>query len=820
MNILERETNRLIRSTAAQMLQEVMVERSVRRAKERQETVHRESISIMSIVMTQFTDQVVREIVAELHREIWLQRKVITRWREYTRKCRQRAEELRRRQEHVLANVRAIDSYAGLKDGNPVALKIREYNAQQHRIHRAHGSVQDNGQDLIKDAEGLKAMVAAVSNKRKRLLSIGQEGSADMALVAGLKKVAAPKREMWTPLPVLNIVQSSYRSSECPLQNHWAATSAKRPNQMKHRWRLFVCTPTFKDMTSKWLLTKLGIDMSRHAKSQQRSGTMAAVHQNQETDENAMDVVVHGSEDQSVKDLLGMPRYSIMETGAFLFEFSKIPFADHEASDETIRRYWIIERNRLVRFLACFPKVKQAIVFIMWSSRSEVWERVSPYMVQYLELDKMVGSPHGPLLDYRFLSLDMASMKLDPYIVGSLEWLASKTRDGFDDQETTLMGLLNKYQPIYEWALCRIALADGPLYSQYDEDDEEEAHLWRMKMKQRKQLLEVGGSGGTLTNGQHQERPRNMFVETTESGFNLAIRLFNMELESIAQTIETQGQGETREGAEQEGKVKDAMARLIRQAELPEMKRGTIQDRLNFGMDPKSAFCDFIDVYIATLGGLAKEQQNWNAKATMRTTVWQMLISSKEDRVPLETVFKQISSQVLKWIAVSILDADRFSVRVRTDQWDLRHALGRQQGEHEVRLQQDKRRNGDNQQKNTTRQKVSTSEHTFPPILIHDEVDIEGNVFDYEITVQSEVREWEKGVRDQARNREERALVVPNEISRGRLAMAIPPRIGDGRKRRAPERPRDALKRSRVEQAASTDQTGGDNLFQAHPLSF
>lgn len=249
----------------------------------------------------------------------------------------------------------------------------------------------------------------------------------------------------------------------------------------------------------------------------------------------------------------------------------------------------------MVRFLACFPKVKQPIVFIMWSSGPEVWERVSPHMVDYLELDKMVGSPFGPLLSYRFLNLDMTSMKLDPYIIGSLEWLASESKVVFEDPEAMLMNLMDKYRPIYDWALCRMSLAEGPLYSQYDEDDEGETPMWETKSGQRKQSLAVDASRRTPANARQQDQARNMFVDTTESGFSMAVSLFNMELESIAQTIEIKGQGETREGAEQEGKVKDAMAYFIRQAKLPEMKPGAIRDRLNFGMDPKryGVRCDY-----------------------------------------------------------------------------------------------------------------------------------------------------------------------------------------------------------------------------------
>lgn len=225
---------------------------------------------------------------------------------------------------------------------------------------------------------------------------------------------------------------------------------------------------------------------------------------------------------------------------------------------------------------------------------------MSPRMVEYLELDAMVKSPKAPLLGYRFLNMDMSTMKLDRFVAGSLEWLAAETKDYFEDPAAMLSTLLDKYRPIFEWALCRISLAEGPWYSQYDEEDEEEMNMWLLKQKQRKKLQEQrllngvrggggGGGGAQLGNGDLEDLvpPKNLFVESVETGFNLAVRLFNTELENIAQTIEAKGQGETREGAAQEGRVKDAMARFIRQAVLPEMKPGSILDRIQFGMDSK-----------------------------------------------------------------------------------------------------------------------------------------------------------------------------------------------------------------------------------------
>ncbi|KAK3823742.1 MAG: hypothetical protein JOS17DRAFT_312039 [Linnemannia elongata] len=434
---------------------------------------------------------------------------------------------------------------------------------------------------------------------------------------------------------------------------------------------------------------------------------------------------------------------------------------------------------------------------------------MSPRMVEYLELDAMVKSPKAPLLGYRFLNMDMSTMKLDRFVTGSLEWLAAETKDYFEDPAAMLSTLLDKYRPIFDWALCRISLAEGPWYSQYDEEDEEETNMWLLKQKHRRKLQEqrvllngVGVGGEQLGNGDLEDvaPPRNLFVESVETGFNLAVRLFNTELENIAQTIEAKGQGETREGAAQEGRVKDAMARFIRQAELPEMKPGSILDRIHFGMDPKSAFCDFMDVYLATLGGLAKEPQNQEAKAAMRTELWKLLRSSTEDRVPLEAIFKRISSQVLTWMEAGILDTERFSIRLK--KWEsLRNSLERQQNQYRQQQQQLDNANWEDDNESdlgnsgrAVRQQGQPSDLSFTPVLIHDEVDVDENVFDFETTAQSEVRIWERAVEKQAREREERALAVPVETSSlaDRAGLTVPSaisanRFGDSRKRRAPE---------------------------------
>jgi len=79
--------------------------------------------------------------------------------------------------------------------------------------------------------------------------------------------------------------------------------------------------------------------MGRQTKSQQRSGSMIAVHsQTRGTTDptlRPLDVIVHGSEDMSVMNILGLSKEAILQAGAFIFEFSKIPFQDqaHVAQD-------------------------------------------------------------------------------------------------------------------------------------------------------------------------------------------------------------------------------------------------------------------------------------------------------------------------------------------------------------------------------------------------------------------------------------------------------------------------------------------------------
>ncbi|GJJ72462.1 nuclear mRNA export protein SAC3 [Entomortierella parvispora] len=456
--LLDRERERLVRSTASQVVQQTVLERSRQRALARQLMIREETKFIMDQVVNQATEDVLNMVMAELYRERKVQQKAIDRWKAFTAQCRKRAEELKRKQEYFLKNVRAMGTRSGLlrddSEDKKILARMREIRATA--AYANGGAGVNGGQDL----SGVKAMVKTVVNKRKRLLSIGQDGmSPDLQLVTGFRKVMAPRREKWAPLPVLDIVEKQYRQSHLGSDSKLGADVIPVPMQSKKKtrsWRLFVNIPSFKQTSSKWLLSKLGIDMGRQTKSQQRSGSMISIHSKAKSLDYSMptlrplDVIVHGSEDTSVMNILGLSKEAILQAGAFIFEFSKIPFQDEaHVTQDTIRQYWLGERGRLVRFLACFPQVQQPIVFIMWSRDPEIWERISPRVVEYLELDSMLAQPGslqtehggsntagGPLLGYRFLNLDMSTMKLDPYIIGSLEWLATETRDR--DEEADL----------------------------------------------------------------------------------------------------------------------------------------------------------------------------------------------------------------------------------------------------------------------------------------------------------------------------------------------------------------------------------------------
>ncbi|KAF9389446.1 hypothetical protein CPB97_011362 [Podila verticillata] len=423
--IRDEAIDRFTRSIVAQVHHDTSMERSIRRAEERKHAVRIEEVVIMNGVMDQVMRGVLAEICSEIYRETQLQRWVVRKWREFAIKSRKRAEELKRRQEHYLANVRALSSRAGLGE-DEMAIKIRDYKAEQDRINRRPRSYVDQD-DLWgpKRNDGVKAMVESVNKKRRRLMVLEQEGSPDNALLAIMKEAAAPTREMWAPVLIQEIVEHQYKETHPSI------------GSKHHPWRLFVNTPDFKETSSKWLMTKLGTDMGRSTKVSQRSGHMTTSHRR--TDKDGMDVVVHGFVDESLQDLTSLcPSHTIMETSSLIFVFSKVPFADSQATETAIHQYWNAEKLRLARFLSCFKGVKQPLVLVMWGEPS-MWETLSPYAIRSLELDTIVATPGSGVARYSFLVMDlMANMKLDRYIAGALEWLAAETRDPVEDQSARL----------------------------------------------------------------------------------------------------------------------------------------------------------------------------------------------------------------------------------------------------------------------------------------------------------------------------------------------------------------------------------------------
>ncbi|KAF9428395.1 hypothetical protein BGZ94_002535 [Podila epigama] len=422
---IQEEMKRIVRPIAAQAVHDEAVERSLRRANERKRAVRVEEAVIMSAIVDNVTRELLADIWSEIYRETKVQRRVIQKWKAFAAESRRRAEELRRRREHFLLNVRAMSSRGGLGE-DEMAIKIRDYKAEQDRLNKQRRPIMDQ-YEFEQDGgrSGVKAMAEAVNRKRQKLMDLGQEGSPDDALLAILMKAAAPKKEMWTSVLVHEIVEEQYKRSH-PLS---AQTLVSRP------WRLFLNLPDFKETSSKWLLSKLGTNMGRGTKVLQRAGNMTTVHQGKTG--GSKDVVVHGITDESLTDLLGMARETIMETSALMFVFSTVSFPGDQATESVIRNYWHQERDRLVRFLACFPRVKQPMVFVIWGEQS-MWETISPRVVEYLELDEIVRSDRSGVSKYRFLVMDMANMKLDRYIAGSLEWLATETRDPIDDPSVQL----------------------------------------------------------------------------------------------------------------------------------------------------------------------------------------------------------------------------------------------------------------------------------------------------------------------------------------------------------------------------------------------
>ncbi|KAG0344295.1 hypothetical protein BG004_004572 [Podila humilis] len=434
LEIIQEEVARITRQTAAQVVHDTSVERSLKRAEERKHAIRIEELRILDGLMDDVISDMVRDVRSEIQREIKLQRWVIGQWKEYTVRSRERAAELQRRKDHYLKHVRAMNSRAGLGDDEK-AIKIREYKDTQMRCKPSsvkNGHDEDSmvryrkgGLGGVRNIEGIKAMAEQVNRKKRRIddVELDEVGygsrdairysSRDDALLEILKKAAEPLHQMWAPVAIQEIVENKFKETHSPGEG------------TTHPWRLYVNTPDFSDNTSKWLLTKLGTDMGRGTKVLQRTGNMVTVHRRPQA--NGIDVAVHGIVDDALTDLLVVPRRIILQTSALMFAFSKVPFADGQATESAIHAYWKNERDRLVRFLACFPGVKQPLVFVMWGEQS-IWEKISPDVVELLGLVDILRADRSGLSTYRFVVMDIDNMHLDRYIAGSLEWLATETR--------------------------------------------------------------------------------------------------------------------------------------------------------------------------------------------------------------------------------------------------------------------------------------------------------------------------------------------------------------------------------------------------------
>ncbi|KAG0347586.1 hypothetical protein BG004_007420 [Podila humilis] len=433
--IIQEEVARIARQTVVQLTHDTAMQRSLKRAEEREHATRIEELRIMNGLMDEVISGMVRDVRSEIQRETKLQRWVIGQWKKHTALNRERAAEIQRRKDHYLMHVRAMSSRAGLGDDGK-AIKIRDYKKTQMRSKKRSVSLnkehdkddvigsQKDGVGGVRNMKGIKAMAEQVNRKKRRLDDVeldkvgygSRDGtkysSRDDALLAILKKAAEPLHRMWAPVAIQEIVENKFKETHSPGEG------------TTHPWRLFVNTPDFGDKTSKWLLTKLGTEMGRGTKVLQRTGNMMTVHRRPKA--SGIDVALHGIVDGALTDLLAVPRRITLQTSALMFVFSKIPFTDSQATEGAIHEYWQNERVRLVRFLACFPGVKQPLVFVMWGEQS-IWEKISPDVVEQLGLIDILRADRSGMSKYRFVVMDMENVHLDRHIAGSLEWLATES---------------------------------------------------------------------------------------------------------------------------------------------------------------------------------------------------------------------------------------------------------------------------------------------------------------------------------------------------------------------------------------------------------
>ncbi|KAF9969881.1 hypothetical protein BGZ73_007569 [Actinomortierella ambigua] len=758
-DLLQVAVSGFVRTIVVEAQHDERLDRSMAQNRLRQQRIRQESLGLRDRTVDYGVRLLVSELVAEVYREHQLSQWAIGRWKRFTEAARRRRMELQRRQWSFLQNVQAMSSRAGLGE-DPARMQLKAYQEEQRRAMRRYGGGGKDGGPLVwstsasttslgvasaaaskasaatvksnrrhggDGGDGVKALVLATWQRQQQMRAekIKEVGDADQAMVQQFEVLSAPKRERWAALDVSTIVQKSWRTTHAVAMANGQAEEDERSLSVeawRQRWILQVHTPSVLETGSQWIFSKLGVQI------QSQSRMLYKEHRSIATaggggGGGGMDVIIYGTDEYSVADLLRMSKNTIAETSAFLFVFSNIPFTEDEATEDSIRLYWEHEHSRLTTFLSCFPKVCQPIVFVMWGQSKTVWETMSPRMIEYLRLDQMVGPAEAGSLILAYQLIFMTTNEPNPgrFIEGSLDWLAKASRVVEEDPQAAVQELFNKFQPYYEGTLARMSVSQAPMYSQYEADKADSAFYEQYNEPPLPNLDEdEEGGGGGRGNGRGDSN--NLFVETVESALELAVKNFNLLLDHVAAIVESTGSGDgLREGAQQEKQVKQGIVRLVRAARLPVVVHGRFLEHIGFDLDARESFCDYVDRYVSNIGGVAKDLANATALKHLRNELRAIVMRSRVDRTPIFEVTKLLTATVSQWIQQAILK-----------QWGAERQQDAGAGAQHRPL-------------------------AFSHWLVGDEVDVEGFVSQYEKMADQSVHAWEGQVMDRVAKYDERA---------------------------------------------------------------
>ncbi|KAF9168146.1 hypothetical protein DFQ26_001039 [Actinomortierella ambigua] len=762
-DLIQMALSGFVRTMVVEAQHDERLERSMAQNRLRQQRVRQGAQALRERTVEYGVRLLVSEIVAEVWREHELSQWVVGRWKRFTEAARQRKLELQRRQRSFMQNVQAMSSRAGLGE-DPARTQLMTYQEEQRRAMRRYGSSGGRGAGAVASVahsgllessstsastiattstkaitatkmaassrgvgggyggtDGVKALVLATWQRQQQLRAekIKEVGDADQAMVQQFKMLSAPKRERWAALDVPSIVQKGWQATHSVSPKNGQHQSIHDRHRPPHtdgwtgQWILHVHTPSVLETGAQWIFSKLGVEIQSQSRMLYSKYPSKAA-----TDGGGdMDVVVYGTDNHSVPDLLRMSKSTIAETSAFLFVFSSIPFTEDEATEDLIRLYWEHEHSRLTTFLSCFPKVCQPIVFVLWGQSKTVWEIMSPRMTEYLGLDRMVGpAENGSLiLAYQLVFMTVEEPNPSRFIEGSLDWLAKASRIVEEDPQTAVQELFNNFQPYYEGTLARMSVSQAPMYSQYEADKADSAFY--------DQYNEPPGlDEGNGSNGHGNALRANLFVQTVESALELAVKNFNLLLDHVAAIVESTGKGDgLREGAQQEQQVKQGVVHLVRAARLPVVVHGRFLEHIGFDLDPRESFCDYVDRYVSTIGGVAKDPVNAVAFKNLRKELRATIMRSRVDRTPIFEVTKLLTSTISQWVQQAILE---------------QCGVARQ---------------------DDSRVSARPKPFAFSHWLVGDEVDVQGFVHQYEKMADQSVHEWEGQVMERVAKYDDRA---------------------------------------------------------------